>query len=103
MSSRLNWEKAKRKKATRSLSDEREFMERDRAARWLEHQEQRQRTRSTKAPQPRPKPSIVGDKNRTRHCPGKVKVNSMSRRASSSMAGLQGGVDLGGHPVRRDD
>jgi hypothetical protein len=41
MSRRLNWERANlNKKPKQSLSDEREFMERDRAARWLEHQEQ---------------------------------------------------------------
>jgi hypothetical protein len=56
LSRRLNWERAKRKKATQSLSDEREFMERDRAARWLEHQEQTRQARLTKAAQPRPKP-----------------------------------------------
>jgi hypothetical protein len=50
---RLNWERTNLdKKAKQSLSDEREFMERDRAARWLE---QRQ-ARLTKAAQPRPKP-----------------------------------------------
>jgi len=48
MSSRLNWERANlNKKAKLSLSDEREFIERDRAARWLEHQEQRRQVRLT--------------------------------------------------------
>jgi hypothetical protein len=47
MSRRLNWERANlNKKAKLSLSDEREFMERDRAARWLEHQEQRRQGKS---------------------------------------------------------
>jgi hypothetical protein len=59
MSRRLNWERAKPTKATQSLSDEREFMERDRAARWLEHQEQRQQTRSTNAKQSRVAPSVA--------------------------------------------
>jgi hypothetical protein len=36
MSRRLNWERAKPKKPTQSLPDERESMERDRAANWLE-------------------------------------------------------------------
>ena len=39
MSRRLNWERVNRKKATQSLSDEQEFMERDPAARWLERQQ----------------------------------------------------------------
>jgi hypothetical protein len=60
MSRRLNWERANlNKKAKLSLSDEREFMERDRAARWLEHQEQRRQPRSTKQPQSRVAPSIA--------------------------------------------
>jgi len=47
-----------------SLSDEREFMERDRAARWLAHQEQRRQARLrqarlTKAAQSRAAPSIA--------------------------------------------
>jgi hypothetical protein len=57
MSSRLNWERANlNKKAKLSLSDEREFIERDRAARWLEHQEQRRQVRLAKAVTP----SIAG-------------------------------------------
>jgi len=60
MSRRLNWERANlNKKAKQSLSDEREFMERDRAARWLEHQEQRPQARLTKAAQSRIAPSIA--------------------------------------------
>jgi len=60
MSRRLNWERTNLdKKAKQSLSDEREFMERDRAARWLEHQEQRRQARLTKAPQSRVAPSIA--------------------------------------------
>jgi hypothetical protein len=52
VSRRLNWERANlNKKAKLSLSDEREFMERDRAARWLEHQEQRRQAKLMKAPQ----------------------------------------------------
>jgi hypothetical protein len=59
MSRRFNWERANlNKKVKLSLSDEREFMERDRAARWLAHQGQRQQTRS-KAPRSRVAPSIV--------------------------------------------
>jgi|SRR6516165_7070447 hypothetical protein len=60
MSRRLNWERANlNKKAKQSLSDEREFMERDRAARWLEHQEQRRQVTLTKAAQSRVPPSIA--------------------------------------------
>jgi hypothetical protein len=60
MSRRLNWERANlNKKAKLSLSDEREFMERDRAARWLEHQKPRRQARLTKAAQSRVAPSIV--------------------------------------------
>ena len=59
MGRRLNWERAKPKKPTQPLSDEREFMERDRAARWLERQEQRRQASLTKAPQPRPKPAPI--------------------------------------------
>jgi len=91
MSRRLNWERANlNKKVKLSLSDEREFMERDRAARWLEHQEQRRQAKLMKA---RQTPSIVDDKDRTRHCPGKVQVNLMRRRASPVTAGLQGSID----------
>jgi len=80
---RLNWERANlNKKAKLSLSDEREFMERDRAARWLEHQEQG----GTNAAQSRVAPSVarVGDNNQTRRCRGKVKVNLIA------MAELEG-------------
>jgi hypothetical protein len=60
MSRRFNWERANlHKKAKRSLSDEREFMERDRAAKWLEHREQRRQPRSAKAPQSRVAPSVA--------------------------------------------
>jgi hypothetical protein len=58
----MNWERTNLdKKAKQSLSDEREFMERDRAAGWLEHQEQRRQVRSTKAKaaQSRVAPSIA--------------------------------------------
>jgi hypothetical protein len=52
MSRRLNWDRANlNKKAKQSFSDEREFMERDRAAGWLEQQEQRRQARLTKAAQ----------------------------------------------------
>jgi hypothetical protein len=60
MSRRFNWERANlHKKAKQSLSDEREFMERDRAARWLEHQEQRQQPTLRNAAQSQVAPSIV--------------------------------------------
>src|SRR5947209_7910506 len=59
-------------------------------ARWLEHQEQRRQAKLMKA---RQTPSIVDDKDRTRHCPGKVQVNLMRRRASPVTAGLQGSID----------
>jgi hypothetical protein len=60
MSRRMNWERTNLdKKAKQSLPDEREFMERDRAARWLEHQEQRRQPRLTKAAQSRVAPSIT--------------------------------------------
>src|SRR5690348_7396968 len=43
MVQRLNWQKlARDSKPKRSLKDEREFYERDRAARWLDAVEQRQ-------------------------------------------------------------
>jgi hypothetical protein len=59
MSRRLNWERANlNKKAKQSLSDEREFMERDRAARWLEHQQQKRHPR-LKAAQLRLAPPIA--------------------------------------------
>jgi hypothetical protein len=62
MSRRLNWERTSLdKKAKRSLSDEREFMERDRAARWLERQQsliERKQSRLKKAPQTRVARSI---------------------------------------------
>src|SRR5262249_22543696 len=60
MSRRMNWERTNLdKKAKQSLSDEREFMERDRAARWLEHQEQRRQARLMRARQSRVAPSIA--------------------------------------------
>jgi hypothetical protein len=72
MSHRFNWERANlHKKAKRSLSDEREFMERDRAAKWLERRERRQQTRSAKAPQSRGAPSAARSGNdQTCGCPG---------------------------------
>ena len=57
MSRPLNWERANlNKKAKQSLSDEREFMERDLAAKWLEHHEPRRQARLT---QSRVAPSIA--------------------------------------------
>jgi len=68
MGRRLNWERANlNRKPKQSLADEREFMERDHAARWLERRQDRLtkaaqsrgRRRSRKAAQSRVAPSIA--------------------------------------------
>jgi hypothetical protein len=88
MSRRLNWERVNLTKKTKlSLSDEREFMNRDRAARWLEHREQRPQAKLTKAVQPSPKPVYRKRQESNPSLPGEAKGNGEFDETQSKFRG----------------